>query len=131
MSPLIGFVVAGLLRLVKALLRRPEWYRAATGKAPPPWWIRGLLVLTCTGDLSRNRRVGLGLASGRPLAEILDELGHVAEGVAAARHVRVLCRALGVDMPICEAVYRVLYEDVTPRRAVESLLAREHGPEFH
>ncbi len=91
----------------------------------------GDLVLTCTGDLSRNRRVGLGLASGRPLAEILDELGHVAEGVAAARHVRVLARALGVDMPICEAVYRVLYEDVTPRRAVESLLAREHGPEFH
>jgi glycerol-3-phosphate dehydrogenase (NAD(P)+) len=91
----------------------------------------GDLVLTCTGDLSRNRRVGLALARGRPLAAILDELGHVAEGVAAARHVHTLCRALGVDMPICEAVYRVLYEDVTPRRAVESLLAREHGPEFH
>jgi glycerol-3-phosphate dehydrogenase (NAD(P)+) len=90
----------------------------------------GDLVLTCTGDLSRNRRVGLGLARGRPLAAILGELGHVAEGVAAARDVRVLSRALGVDMPICEAVFRVLYENLEPRRAVETLLAREHGPEF-
>ncbi len=90
----------------------------------------GDLVLTCTGDLSRNRRVGLGLARGRPLAAILGELGHVAEGVAAARDVRVLSRTLGVDMPICEAVFRVLYENLEPRRAVETLLAREHGPEF-
>ncbi len=91
----------------------------------------GDLVLTCTGDLSRNRRVGLGLAQGRPLTRILEELGHVAEGVAAARDVRVLAHALGVDMPICEAVFRVLHEDLEPRRAVETLLAREHGPEFH
>jgi glycerol-3-phosphate dehydrogenase (NAD(P)+) len=91
----------------------------------------GDLVLTCTGDLSRNRRVGLGLAQGRPLTHILGELGHVAEGVAAARDVRVLAHALGVEMPICEAVFRVLHEDLEPRRAVEALLAREHGPEFH
>ncbi len=91
----------------------------------------GDLVLTCTGDLSRNRRVGLALAHGQPLAAILRELGHVAEGVAAARDVRVLCRALGVEMPICEAVFRVLYESQEPRRAVAALLAREHGPEFH
>ena len=90
----------------------------------------GDLVLTCTGDLSRNRRVGLGLAQGRPLAEILGELGHVAEGVTAARDVRALCAALRVDMPICEAVFRVLYENLPPRRAVEALLAREPGPEF-
>ena len=90
----------------------------------------GDLVLTCTGDLSRNRRVGLGLAQGQPLARILGELGHVAEGVAAARDVHVLSRSLGVDMPICEAVFRVLYENLEPRRAVETLLAREHGPEF-
>jgi len=90
----------------------------------------GDLVLTCTGDLSRNRRVGLGLAQGRPLTRILGELGHVAEGVAAARDVHVLARALGVDMPICEAVFRVLHENLEPRRAVEALLAREHGPEF-
>jgi glycerol-3-phosphate dehydrogenase (NAD(P)+) len=91
----------------------------------------GDLVLTCTGDLSRNRRVGLALARGRTLSAILSELGHVAEGVAAARDVRGLCRELGVDMPICDAVYRVLYENLSPRRAVEALLAREPGPEFH
>ncbi len=91
----------------------------------------GDLVLTCTGDLSRNRRVGLALAQARPLAEILAELGHVAEGVAAARDVRALCAEFRVDMPICAAVYRVLYEDLSPRRAVEALLAREPGPEFH
>ena len=91
----------------------------------------GDLVLTCTGDLSRNRRVGLALAQARPLEAILAELGHVAEGVAAARDVRTLSGALGVDMPICAAVYRVLYENLPPRRAVEMLLEREPGAEFH
>src|SRR5262249_30179279 len=90
----------------------------------------GDLVLTCTGDLSRNRRVGLGLAAGRALPAILAELGHVAEGVTAAQDVRKLASALGVAMPICEAVYRVLYENLPPQRAVEALLAREPGPEF-
>ena len=91
----------------------------------------GDLVLTCTGDLSRNRRVGLALAQGRALPAVLAELGHVAEGVAAARDLRTLCTALGVEMPICDAVYRVLYESLPPRRAVEALLSREPGPEFH
>jgi glycerol-3-phosphate dehydrogenase (NAD(P)+) len=91
----------------------------------------GDLVLTCTGDLSRNRQVGMALAQERPLASILSELGHVAEGVAAARDVRALSSALGVDMPICAAVYRVLYENLPPRRAVEALLEREPGAEFH
>jgi len=90
----------------------------------------GDLVLTCTGDLSRNRQVGLALAQDRPLASILAELGHVAEGVAAARDVRVLASTLAVDMPICEAVYRVLYERVPPRRAVQALLEREPKSEF-
>ncbi|HUH92688.1 MAG TPA: NAD(P)H-dependent glycerol-3-phosphate dehydrogenase [Casimicrobiaceae bacterium] len=90
----------------------------------------GDLVLTCTGDLSRNRRVGLALARGRPLAAILTELGHVAEGVTAARHVHVLCEALRVEMPICDAVYRVLHEGLPVRSAVEALLAREPAAEF-
>ncbi|HEX7270735.1 MAG TPA: NAD(P)H-dependent glycerol-3-phosphate dehydrogenase [Casimicrobiaceae bacterium] len=91
----------------------------------------GDLVLTCTGDLSRNRRVGLALAAGRALPAILAELGHVAEGVPAARDVHTLSASLGVEMPISEVVYRVLYEGLSPRRAVEALLAREPGPEFH
>jgi glycerol-3-phosphate dehydrogenase (NAD(P)+) len=85
----------------------------------------GDLVLTCTGDLSRNRCVGLALARGETLASILAALGHVAEGVYAARAARALARHHNVDMPIAEAVYRVLYEELPPRRAVEALLARE------
>jgi glycerol-3-phosphate dehydrogenase (NAD(P)+) len=85
----------------------------------------GDLVLTCTGDLSRNRRVGLGLARGRPLPDVLAELGHVAEGVPAAAMARRLARHYGLDMPICEAVHGVLYEGLPPKQAVESLLRRE------
>lgn len=91
----------------------------------------GDLVLTCTGDLSRNRRVGLALAAGQRLDAITAGLGHVAEGIAAARAARTLATSLDVEMPICAAVYSVLYENLPPRRAVETLLAREPGPEFH
>lgn len=89
----------------------------------------GDLVLTCTGNLSRNRRVGLALARGESLADILAGLGHVAEGVAATRAVHALARAHGVDMPISAAVHQVLYEGVPPRDAVRTLLAREPGAE--
>jgi glycerol-3-phosphate dehydrogenase (NAD(P)+) len=89
----------------------------------------GDLVLTCTGDLSRNRRVGLALARGTPLATILGELGHIAEGVGAAAAVHALARLHDVEMPICEAVYRVLYEGLAPQHAVEALLKREPRPE--
>ncbi|MEO8740942.1 MAG: NAD(P)H-dependent glycerol-3-phosphate dehydrogenase [Casimicrobiaceae bacterium] len=90
----------------------------------------GDLVLTCTGDLSRNRRVGLGLARGDSLSEVLGKLGHVAEGVAAARAAHALAGALGIDMPIVAAVYRVLYERLAPKQAVAALLAREPTREF-
>jgi len=85
----------------------------------------GDLVLTCTGDLSRNRRVGLELAKGRKLPAILTDLGHVAEGVPAAAATRALARHYGIEMPISEAVCRVLYDDVPVRAAVEALLRRE------
>jgi glycerol-3-phosphate dehydrogenase (NAD(P)+) len=91
----------------------------------------GDLVLTCTGDLSRNRRVGLGLATGKPLPAILAELGHVAEGVAAARAVRSLARHHAVEMPICDAVHGVLHEGLAPRDAVGQLLKREPRSERH
>ena len=90
----------------------------------------GDLILTCTGDLSRNRRVGLGLARGDTLADVLEKLGHVAEGVAAARAAHALAGALGIDMPIVAAVYRVLYEGLAPKQAVAALLAREPAREF-
>ena len=89
----------------------------------------GDLVLTCTGDLSRNRRVGLALARGENLASTLARLGHVAEGVTAAKAAHALAAHYGLDMPITDAVFRVLYENLSPRSAVEALLSREPKPE--
>jgi glycerol-3-phosphate dehydrogenase (NAD(P)+) len=121
-AALITRGLAETARLAVALGGRRETLTGLSGL--------GDLVLTCTGDLSRNRRVGLGLGRGEALAAILAGLGHVAEGVSAAQAAHTLAGALGVDMPICKAVYHVLYEDLPPRRAVEALLSREPGPEF-
>src|SRR5688572_20911746 len=85
----------------------------------------GDLILTATGDLSRNRRVGLELARGRPLQEILGGLGHVAEGVRSAREIARLAAARGVDMPVSDAVHAVLEGRLAPAAAVERLLARD------
>ncbi|HSG22204.1 MAG TPA: NAD(P)H-dependent glycerol-3-phosphate dehydrogenase [Azonexus sp.] len=85
----------------------------------------GDLILTCTGDLSRNRRVGLGLAENKLLPQILEELGHVAEGVYTAREVDRLANKLGVDMPISTAVAAVLDGRLTAAQAVEQLMARD------
>ncbi len=90
----------------------------------------GDLILTCTGDLSRNRQVGMLLAQNKTLANILSELGHVAEGVYTAREVHHIAQQHGVEMPISEAVYRVLYEDFPADKAVETLLSRQPGSEF-
>jgi glycerol-3-phosphate dehydrogenase (NAD(P)+) len=89
----------------------------------------GDLVLTCTGDLSRNRSVGLRLAQGLPLDEILRGLGHVAEGVACCRAVVATAHAAGVEMPVSEAVLAVIEGRLDPSDAVASLLAREPKPE--
>lgn len=90
----------------------------------------GDLVLTCTGELSRNRTVGFELGRGRALAEVLAGLGHVAEGVKTTKSAHDLARGLGVDMPITTEVYRVLYEGKAPRRAVVDLMGRELHAEF-
>jgi glycerol-3-phosphate dehydrogenase (NAD(P)+) len=91
----------------------------------------GDLILTCTGDLSRNRQVGLLLAQQQALPDILSQLGHVAEGVYTAREVHRLAQRLGVNMPICAAVYRVLYEQIPAASAVEDLLSRTPNSEFN
>ena len=85
----------------------------------------GDLVLTCTGDLSRNRRVGLELARGKPLPAIVADLGHVAEGVRSAHATLARAKSCGVDMPITAAVDAVLEARITPQQAVEQLLARD------
>ncbi|MDR0672779.1 MAG: NAD(P)-dependent glycerol-3-phosphate dehydrogenase [Zoogloeaceae bacterium] len=89
----------------------------------------GDLILTCTGDLSRNRRVGHDLAAGLPLEQALAGLGHVAEGVPAAREALRLATRLGIEMPITTVVTEVLDGRVSVREGVTQLLARDPGPE--
>jgi glycerol-3-phosphate dehydrogenase (NAD(P)+) len=85
----------------------------------------GDLILTATGTLSRNRRVGLELAKGRLLEPILAELGHVAEGVRSAREALALAKANQIEMPITRAVNAVLAGEVTAEAALEALLSRD------
>ena len=85
----------------------------------------GDLILTATGELSRNRRVGLELARGKPLASILGDLGHIAEGVRSAKEVARLAAERKVEMPVSDAVNAVLDGKLSPAAAVERLLARE------
>ena len=89
----------------------------------------GDLVLTCTGGLSRNRQVGQALARGERLADVIARMPHVAEGVKTARSARDLARRSGIEMPIVEEVYRILYEDGAPRDAVRRLMMRPLGSE--
>jgi glycerol-3-phosphate dehydrogenase (NAD(P)+) len=90
----------------------------------------GDLILTCTGDLSRNRKVGILLAQGQTLPEILQHLGHVAEGVYTVREVHQLAQKLGVAMPICEAVYRIVYDHIPASKIIAELLSRTPNSEF-
>ena len=89
----------------------------------------GDLILTCTGDLSRNRSVGLGLARGTELSALLRDLGHVAEGVYTARAVDRLSAEIGVEMPITRAVCRIMDGSISARDAVHELLQRDSKPE--
>ena len=109
--------LAELARLGVALGGRVETVMGLTGA--------GDLILTATGDLSRNRRVGLELARGKPLQAIVAELGHVAEGVHSAHATLVRAKNCAVEMPIAAAVDAVLHGRLTPPQAVELLLARD------
>ena len=84
----------------------------------------GDLVLTCTDDLSRNRRMGLALASGKTIEEAQEEIQQVVEGVLAAKAVKGVAERLGVDMPICLSIYKILHEGLSPRDAVAGLMSR-------
>jgi len=116
-AALITRGLAEITRLGAALGGQPETFMGLAGA--------GDLILTATGDLSRNRRVGLELARGRPLKDIVATLGHVAEGVHSAREVAKLAAKHRVDMPVSQAVCAVLDARMTPAAAVERLLARE------
>jgi glycerol-3-phosphate dehydrogenase (NAD(P)+) len=84
----------------------------------------GDLVLTCTGGLSRNRRVGLALGEGRSLADVVAELGMVAEGVRNTRSAHQLAARCGVEMPITETMHDIIYGGLTVQAAVEQLMSR-------
>lgn len=116
-AALITRGLAEITRLGVALGGRAETFMGLAGM--------GDLILTCTGDLSRNRKVGLGLAQGKNLAAIVEELGHVAEGVRCAQAVRTLAGSLHIEMPITDAVAGILFDGLLPDEIVARLLARE------
>ncbi|HEY4316052.1 MAG TPA: NAD(P)H-dependent glycerol-3-phosphate dehydrogenase [Herbaspirillum sp.] len=116
-AALITRGLAEITRFGVALGARAETFTGLSGM--------GDLILTCTGDLSRNRQVGLGLAHGKALQQIEAELGHVAEGVRCARAVRALARRHGVEMPISDAVASALFDGLPVSEMVARLLSRE------
>jgi len=115
-AALITRGLAEITRLGVALGAKAETFMGLSGL--------GDLVLTSTGDLSRNRKVGLALAQGMTLQQAVDSLGHVAEGVYCARTVVQRAQHLGVDMPIAQAVVALLDGDITPAQAVALLMGR-------
>ena len=120
-----GLITRGLnemLRLNAALGGRSETIMGLAGV--------GDLVLTCTGDLSRNRRLGLALGRGTPLAQAVAEIGQVVESVQTVNQVMALARAHGVELPIAASVQRVLAMEITPAEGLRLLLAREQKPEY-
>jgi glycerol-3-phosphate dehydrogenase (NAD(P)+) len=110
-----------ITRLGLALGGRPETFMGLAGL--------GDLALTCTDDQSRNRRMGLALARGLDIGTARQEIGQEVEGVATAREVHHLAARCGVEMPITEQAYRVLYDGLAPHEAVHNLLSREAKPE--
>ena len=121
-AALITRGLAELIRVGTALGGRPETFTGLAGL--------GDLVLTCTDDQSRNRRMGLALARGKSVDEAKAEIGQEVEGVVTALAVHRLAARLGIEMPISEQVYRVLHEGVSPAEATRALLEREPKPEF-
>jgi glycerol-3-phosphate dehydrogenase (NAD(P)+) len=120
-AALITRGLAEMMRLGAAMGARPETLMGLAGM--------GDLVLTCTGDESRNRRLGLALGRGQSMAQAIEEIGQVVEGVAAALEVRRLARAHQVRMPISKQVHGILHKGWNPEEGVRRLLAREQKPE--
>ncbi|MCK7592515.1 NAD(P)H-dependent glycerol-3-phosphate dehydrogenase [Pseudomarimonas salicorniae] len=120
-----GLITRGLnemLRLNQALGGRAETLMGLAGL--------GDLVLTCTGDLSRNRRLGLALGRGQGIQEAVKAIGQVVEAIQTADEVMRLATRHDLDLPICALVARVLHGDLTPREGLQMLLSREQKPEY-
>jgi glycerol-3-phosphate dehydrogenase (NAD(P)+) len=116
----IALITRGLVEMTRlgiALGAKRETFMGLAGL--------GDLVLTCTDNLSRNRRFGLAMAAGKSAAQAQKEIGQVVEGVQAAQAVREVAERLHVELPICEQVYAVLYQNLAPSQAVKQLMSRE------
>ncbi|MFL5278229.1 MAG: NAD(P)H-dependent glycerol-3-phosphate dehydrogenase [Myxococcales bacterium] len=120
-----AIITRGLAELVRLAIRKGANPLTLSGLAG-----MGDLVLTCTGDLSRNRSVGLRLGRGEKLDAVLGSMTQVAEGVRTAKSVHDLAQKLDCEMPLHEAVYRILYEGLAPRQAMAQLTSRELKSEF-
>lgn len=121
-AALIARGVAEILRLGVALGAQTETFMGLTGL--------GDLVLTCTDDQSRNRRLGLALGQGKSQQDTVREIGQVVEGINTSREIHALAQNHAVDMPIAEQVYLILHEGHTPRDAVHALMERAIRPEL-
>lgn len=129
----LGFGANARVALINRGLREMQKLGVAMGAKPETFMgLAGMgdLVLTCTDNQSRNRRMGLALAEGKTVAQAEQEIQQVVEGVQASRAVYEQSQRLGVELPIIEQVYRVLIEGVDPREAVKALLARNTGAEM-
>lgn len=113
--------IAEIIRLNTALGGHQETLMGLAGL--------GDLILTCTDNQSRNRRFGLALGQGKDRGQAIQEIGQEVEGISAAKETYMLARKHGIDMPITEQTYRVLYEGLAPLSAVENLLQRDQKPE--
>ncbi|WP_455376193.1 NAD(P)H-dependent glycerol-3-phosphate dehydrogenase [Kaarinaea lacus] len=120
-AALVTRALAEIMRLGTDLGAKPETLMGLTGL--------GDLILTCTDNQSRNRRLGLALGQGKSLENALSEIKQVVEGVQTAREVHELATSRGIDMPIIHSVYMILYEGMKPGEAVHELLSREQKPE--
>ena len=116
----VALITRGLVEMTRlgvALGAKKETFMGLAGM--------GDLVLTCTDDLSRNRRMGLALASGKSVDQAQEEIQQVVEGVMAAEAVNEVAEELTIEMPICHQIYRILYEGAPPLDAVGALMGRE------
>lgn len=113
--------------ITRGLAELSRLYRAAGARGETLMGLSGVgdLVLTCTDDQSRNRRLGIAIGKRQSLDEALHAIGQAVEGATTARIVPMLIRRYGIELPICEQVHHVLYEGVSASEAVERLLARE------
>lgn len=124
-NTMAALITRGLAELTRLSLAMGASERTLAGLSG-----MGDLILTCTGDLSRNRTVGVELGKGRTLTEVLSEMRMVAEGVETTRATHALAQREGIDMPIVAEVHAVLFEERSPAEAVKTLMLREPKPEF-